>query len=105
MSSKQTVEEIRARLSIVDLIGKVIPLKKSGHNFKGICPFHQEKTPSFMVNEEKQIYHCFGCGEGGDIFSFLMKFENVTFPEALQELAKKAGVKLPEQTKGPQKKE
>lgn len=95
MASKELLEEIRRRLSIVSFVGERIPLKKSGRNFKGLCPFHQEKTSSFMVNEEKQIFHCFGCASGGDIFTFLMKIDGLTFPEALQELAKKAGVKLP----------
>lgn len=95
MASKENLEEIRRRLSIVSFIGERVPLKKSGRNYKGLCPFHQEKTPSFMVNEEKQIFHCFGCAAGGDIFTFLMKMEGLTFGEALQELAKKAGVKLP----------
>lgn len=92
-------ENIRSRVSIVSYIGEKVPLKKSGRHFKGVCPFHQEKTPSFMVSDEKQIFHCFGCGEGGDIFSFLMKFENLTFPEALRELADRAGVELPSQTR------
>src|SRR3990167_3938407 len=95
MASKEILEEIRRRLSIVSLIGERIPLKKSGRNFKGICPFHQEKTPSFMVSDEKQIFHCFGCSTGGDIFTFLMKLEGLNFAEALEELARKAGVKLP----------
>lgn len=95
MSSKQTLDEIRNRISIVSLVGESVPLKKAGRNFKGLCPFHQEKTPSFMVTEEKQIFHCFGCGTGGDVFTFLMKLNGLSFPEALKELAKRAGVKLP----------
>lgn len=100
MASKQILEEIRTRISIVSLVGDRLPLKKSGRNFKGLCPFHQEKTPSFMVSEEKQIYHCFGCQEGGDIFTFLMKIDGLTFPEALKELAQRVGVRLPEKEKG-----
>ncbi|OGQ04492.1 MAG: DNA primase [Deltaproteobacteria bacterium RIFCSPLOWO2_12_FULL_44_12] len=99
MASKEILEEIRRRLSIVSLIGERIPLKKSGRNFKGICPFHQEKTPSFMVSDEKQIFHCFGCSTGGDIFTFLMKLDGLNFAEALEELARKAGVKLPPRQK------
>src|SRR3989338_3081404 len=99
MDFQNNKEEIRSRISIVSFIGEKVPLKKSGRNFKGVCPFHHEKTPSFMVNEEKQIFHCFGCGEGGDIFSFVMKFDNLTFPEALRELAGRAGVELPTQTR------
>ena len=99
MVSKQLLEEIRSRLSIAGFVGEYVPLKRSGRNFKGLCPFHQEKSPSFMVTEEKQIFHCFGCGFGGDIFTFLMKFNGLTLPEALKELAKKANVKLPEFSK------
>lgn len=95
MADKQILDAIRNRISIVNLVGESIPLKKAGRNFKGLCPFHHEKTPSFMVTEEKQIFHCFGCGTGGDVFTFLMKFNGLSFPEALKELAKRAGVKLP----------
>lgn len=95
MASPQILDEIRRRISIMSLVGERVPLKKSGANFKGLCPFHQEKTPSFMVSDDKQIFHCFGCAAGGDIFSFLMKLDGLTFPEALEELAKRAGVQLP----------
>jgi len=91
-----TLEEIKSRVDIVDLISDYLSLKKSGQNWKGLCPFHTEKTPSFTVSPAKQIYHCFGCGSGGDIFSFLLKYENLTFPEALGTLAKRAGVTLKE---------
>lgn len=90
----EDTEEIKQRLDIFELIGSYLPLKKAGNNYKGLCPFHSEKTPSFMVNQERQIYKCFGCNEGGDIFSFVMKMENLTFPEALHLLADKAGVTL-----------
>jgi DNA primase len=89
------LDEIRNRISIVSYIGEYIPLKKAGRNHKGVCPFHSEKTPSFMVSDEKEIFHCFGCGEGGNIFSFVMKYEGVSFPEAVEQLASKAGVELP----------
>ncbi|HPA25437.1 MAG TPA: DNA primase [bacterium] len=94
-------EEIKSKLDIVDLIQEYTPLKQSGINLKGLCPFHNEKTPSFMVSREKQFFKCFGCGEGGDIFTFLQKIENLEFPEALKILAEKAGVKLIKQNYNP----
>ena len=89
-------DELRQRLSIVDIISRRVPLKKKGQNYWGCCPFHNEKTPSFSVNEEKGFYHCFGCGEHGDIISFTMKAENLNFIEAIKELADMAGIKMPE---------
>lgn len=93
------VDEIKQRVDVVDLIGSYLPLKKAGSTYKGLCPFHSEKTPSLMVNPERQSFKCFGCNEGGDIFEFVMKIENLTFPEALHLLADKAGVTLT-RTKG-----
>lgn len=90
------IDEIRRRADIISLIGEYVALKKAGKNFVGLCPFHQEKTPSFTVSSEKQIFHCFGCGEHGDVFSFLMKINNLTFPEAVRQLAKKVGVDIPQ---------
>jgi DNA primase len=90
------LDEIRASVDLVDLIGRFVNLKKAGVNFKGLCPFHAEKTPSFMVNPKKGIFHCFGCGVGGDAFGFLMRQDRLSFPEAVRALAKAAGVALPE---------
>jgi len=94
MSTDNAVEEIKSRLDIVELVSDYVAIKRAGQNFKGLCPFHSEKTPSFTVNMPKQIFHCFGCGAGGDIFGFVMRYEGLTFPEALELLAKKAGVEL-----------
>ncbi len=89
------IEEIKQKIDIVDFIGQYVELKKSGRNFKGLCPFHQEKSPSFVVSPDRQIWHCFGtCGIGGDVITFMMKWENLTFYEALRELADRAGIKL-----------
>lgn len=90
------IDQVQMASDIVEVIGQSLTLKRSGRNLKGLCPFHSEKTPSFMVNPEKQIYHCFGCGAGGDVFSFLMKNENMSFGEAIRFLAEKANIVLPE---------
>ncbi len=88
------IEEVKSRLDIVEVIGERVPLKKAGRNYRGLCPFHQERTPSFFVFPESQHYHCFGCGAGGDVFTFVMQLERLEFPEALQLLARRAGVML-----------
>ncbi|MFZ1061578.1 MAG: DNA primase [Candidatus Rokuibacteriota bacterium] len=93
--SPQLLEEIRARVDIVDLVGQFVNLKRAGENWKGLCPFHAEKTPSFMVHPKKGIFHCFGCGVGGDAFGFLIRQDRLQFPEAVRVLAERAGVALP----------
>jgi len=92
----EPIEEIKSRLSIEDVVGRYVDLKRSGASYKGLCPFHGEKTPSFYVTPSRGTYHCFGCGKGGDIFSFLMETQHLAFPDALKELAQQAGVTLAE---------
>ncbi len=100
-----TIEEIRRRTDIVSLIGEYVTLRKAGRNFLGLCPFHQEKTPSFTVSPDKQMFYCFGCSEGGNAVSFLMKLNQLTFPEALRQLAGKVGVIIPERPLSRQERE
>ncbi len=102
--NQQTIDKVRDANNIVDVINSYVPLKKSGANFKTKCPFHEENTPSFTVSPSKQIFKCFGCGKGGNIFNFLMEYEKITFPEAVQKLAERAHIKLPEKSTSPQKK-
>jgi DNA primase len=90
--------EVKNKLSIVDVVGETVQLRKAGTTLKGLCPFHGEKTPSFVVTPARESWHCFGCGEGGDVFSFVMKLENLSFPEALKRLAAKAGIEIDERT-------
>jgi DNA primase len=92
----ELVEEVRSKNDIVDVISGYVRLQKKGSNHWGLCPFHNEKSPSFAVSEPKQMYHCFGCGESGNVYTFLMKYENYSFPEAVKVLADRAGVQLPE---------
>ena len=99
------VEEIKRKVDIVSLISESVQLKKAGRNYKGLCPFHSEKTPSFMVNPERQIFKCFGCGEGGDVLSFVEKNERASFPEALKLLADRVGVKLKQTAPDPAEKQ
>jgi len=89
------VEKLKYNVDIVDIISDYVPLKKAGNNYKGLCPFHQEKTASFNVNPDKQFYYCFGCGAGGDVISFLMDLENTTFRETLKILADHSGMVMP----------
>ncbi len=96
--SDNSLQDIKDRLDIVEVIGGYIPIKKSGANFKAVCPFHNEKSASLVISAQKQIWHCFGCGEGGDLFGFVMRYENLEFVEALNILADKAGVTLPQRS-------
>jgi DNA primase len=90
------IAEIRDRTDIVQVVGEYVTLKRSGVNHKGLCPFHQEKSPSFNVNAQKQFFHCFGCGKSGDVFSFVGELEGKSFIEVARELARRAGIELPE---------
>ncbi len=99
--SRSDIDTIKSRANIVDIVSEYVALKKTGRNFSGLCPFHKEKTPSFSVNAEKQIFYCFGCGAGGDVFEFLTRINNMSFPEALSFLADKMGVVLQEKPRGP----
>jgi DNA primase len=90
--------EVKNKLSVVEVVGETVSLKKAGTTYKGLCPFHGEKTPSFVVTPQRETWHCFGCGLGGDIFSFVMQRDSVTFPEALRTLAQRAGVEIDERT-------
>ena len=94
--SDDLIEEIRSANDIVDVISQYVRLQRRGANYFGLCPFHNEKSPSFSVSPSKQMYYCFGCGEGGNVITFLMKYENETFQEALRKLADRAGIRLPE---------
>src|ERR1700731_1500407 len=88
-------ERVKQQADIVRVIGEYVRLKKSGQNFTGLCPFHQEKTPSFAVHPVKQIYHCFGCGAGGDVFKFIMEMDKCDFPAAVRAVAEKCGIAVP----------
>ena len=93
--SSDTISLIRERTDIISVIGEYVHLINSGRTYKALCPFHKEKTPSFIISPDKQIYHCFGCGKGGDVFAFLMDIEHLTFPEVLKFLAAKYGIEIP----------
>ena len=97
---ESVIEQVRDRADIVEIISGYITLKKAGSNFKALCPFHHEKSSSFMVSPQKQIFHCFGCGEGGNVFSFLMKIDRMTFPETVEFLADRLGISIPQPQKG-----
>ena len=95
--SEEQIEEVRSRSDIVSVIGRYVRLKRAGSGYTGLCPFHNEKTPSFHVNPARQMYKCFGCGVGGNVLTFVMEYENLTFPEAMEMLAQEAGIELPKQ--------
>ena len=97
---EDSIQEIRSRVDIVGLIGRYVELKQAGRSWKGLCPFHKEKTPSFNVNSERQAFHCFGCNEGGDVIGFLMKHDGLSFPEAARTLAAECGIEIPEANDG-----
>mgnify|MGYP006121443523 FL=1 len=92
--SDRFLEDLRNRSVLADVIGRRIKLSKKGREHMGLCPFHKEKTPSFTVNEEKGFYHCFGCGEHGSVFDFIMRTEGLSFPEAVEKLAIEAGLEI-----------
>lgn len=102
--SDELIEEVRSRNDVVDVISGYVRLQKKGSTYFGLCPFHNEKTGSFSVSPNKQMYYCFGCGAGGNVFTFLMQYENLTFPEAMEELAGRVGVELPKVEQTPQMK-
>ena len=93
--NREVIEEIRTAANIVDVVGSQVSLRKQGKNYVGLCPFHQEKTPSFSVSDERQLFHCFGCGASGSVFDFLMRMRNITFTEAAKDLARRYNVSLP----------
>ena len=94
---ESSIEEVRSLTDIVDVVGEYVQLKKRSSSFVGLCPFHSEKTPSFNVNPRLGIFKCFGCGEGGDVFSFVSRMESLSFPEAVRVLADRSGIVLPEE--------
>ncbi len=102
--SEEFINEVEFRNDIVDVIGQYVKLQKKGNNYFGLCPFHNEKSGSFSVSPSKQMYYCFGCGEGGNVFTFLMKHENISFVEALKLLAQRAGIELPQENVAPEEK-
>jgi len=96
----ETIEQIAAANDIVEVIGSYFPLKRAGANFKALCPFHQEKTPSFTVSPSRQMFHCFGCGAGGSVFRFVMDYEHIDFPAAARKLGARCGITVVEKFRG-----
>ena len=101
---ENTLEEVRRANDIVDVIGEYVPLKRSGSNYFGLCPFHSEKSPSFSVNPDRQMYHCFGCGASGTVYQFYENYLHMSFPEAVRALAERAGITLRESEDTPEQK-
>lgn len=101
MLSSEAKERVREAVDLVALVGEKVALRRAGRSWKGLCPFHAERTPSFTVNPDRQVWHCFGCGKGGDVFAWVTELEKVAFPEALQMLADRAGIELPKTARGP----
>ena len=93
--SDELIEEVRQSNDVVDIISQYVHLTRKGRNYFGLCPFHNEKSPSFSVSPDRQIFHCFGCGVGGNVYTFLMKIEGITFKEALEQLTERANIQLP----------
>ena len=93
--SDEIIEEVRRNNDVVDIISQYVHLTRKGRNYFGLCPFHSEKSPSFSVSPDRQIFHCFGCGVGGNVYTFLMKIEGITFKESLEQLAERANIQLP----------
>jgi len=96
MIPEDKVREVAERLSIVEVVSEYVQLRRAGANYTGLCPFHAEKTPSFNVNPAREIFHCFGCGAGGNAFSFIMKIEGLSFPEVVKLMARKTGIEIEE---------
>ena len=97
---QELIQQVQEANDLVDVVSQYLPLKQAGRNFKALCPFHQEKTPSFTVSPEKQLFYCFGCQKGGNVFHFVMAMEQITFGEALRMLAKRAGISLETESEG-----
>ena len=102
--TEEQIEKVRSGSDIVQIIGRYVNLKRSGRGYVGLCPFHSEKTPSFSVNPARQMYKCLGCGVAGSVITFVMEYENYTFPEAMQFLAEQAGIELPKTELTPEQK-
>ena len=102
--SEDVINQVRDRVDIAEIVGHHVSLTRAGQNLKGLCPFHQEKSPSFTVSPSRQIFHCFGCGAGGNVFTFLMRVTGANFPETVRELGRKFGIDVPDSgpSAGPQ---